>query len=65
MAISGGFWPLNLSVESLVLREIVPTTSHRLEQGASWRGPVAYGIPWPIPRVTCRYKVQIQMQMGE
>jgi hypothetical protein len=30
MAISNGFWPLNLSVESLVLREIVPiiTTCH-------------------------------------
>jgi hypothetical protein len=25
MAISNGFWPLDLSVESLVLREIVPT----------------------------------------
>jgi hypothetical protein len=24
VAIFGGFWPLNLSVESLVLREIVP-----------------------------------------
>jgi hypothetical protein len=24
MAISNGFWPLNLSVESLVLREMVP-----------------------------------------
>jgi hypothetical protein len=24
MAISNGFWPLNLSVESLVVREIVP-----------------------------------------
>jgi hypothetical protein len=24
MAVSNGFWPLNLSVESLVLREIVP-----------------------------------------
>jgi hypothetical protein len=25
MAVSNGFWPLNLSVESLVLRGIVPT----------------------------------------
>ena len=27
MAISNGFWPLNLSVHSLVLREIVPMTT--------------------------------------
>ena len=27
MAISNGFWPLDLSVESLVLREILPTIS--------------------------------------
>jgi hypothetical protein len=27
MAISDGFWPLNLSVESLVLREMVPAVS--------------------------------------
>jgi len=51
MAISDGFWPLNLSVESLVLREIVPicthfflTTSH-LQNGVpcSDRVPVSRG----------------------
>jgi hypothetical protein len=28
MAISNGLWPLNFSVESLVLREIVPVLSY-------------------------------------
>jgi hypothetical protein len=33
MAISNGFWPLSLSVESLVLREMVPTPGSRGPRG--------------------------------
>jgi hypothetical protein len=32
MAISNGLWPLNLSVESLVLREMVPNAKAKSQQ---------------------------------
>jgi hypothetical protein len=36
MAVSNGFWPLNLSVESLVLREIVPVPALVLLSRPVW-----------------------------
>jgi hypothetical protein len=37
MAISNGFWPLSLSVESLVLREMVPNVVYEVARGQSMR----------------------------
>jgi hypothetical protein len=45
MAVSNGFWPLNSSVESLVLRGVVPTTSHQSPAKQPRRGGV-----FPAPR---------------
>jgi hypothetical protein len=46
MAISNGFWLLNLSVESLILREIVPTDNKKQNPEPGGRGNGNGGICW-------------------
>jgi hypothetical protein len=46
MAISNGFWPLDCSVESLVLREIVPISRQNFtELRPASRDPSTPGLP--------------------
>jgi hypothetical protein len=53
MAISNGFWPLNLSVESLVLREMVPNLAADIQSAWIFGGGVLQALPAGSKALPC------------